>query len=63
MMHLRWEQQYRSRNYYQAFRKYLNLPHQKTVKSYFGTLDASGSGTDFRNTTTTVLIKLTEKEK
>ena len=63
MIHSRWEQQYHSRNYYQAFRKYFNLPHQKKVKSYFGTLDTSGSAIDFWNTTATVLIKLTEKEK
>ena len=35
-----------SKNFYQALRKYLHLPHPNTIKSYFGILDTPGSETD-----------------
>ena len=53
----------RSRNCYQALKEYLDLPHQNTIESYFGTLDTPGSVTDCRNTIPTVFNKLSGKEK
>ena len=51
-----------SKNFYQALRKYLHLPHPNTIKSYFGILDTPGSETDCRSTIATVFNKLTVKK-
>ena len=53
----------RSADFDQVLQKYLHLPHPNIIKSFFGTMNTSGSVSDCQKKIANVFNKLSEKEK